>query len=366
MKRVLILLLLTITFSWKVAAFSEQAIITKASDSRIEYIGRVLYKDYGVSYDWSGVYTRIKFEGRSLAIKCSDTHANWFNVWVDREMAAEEYSRFLVNSKDTLITIVEGLKKGLHEIIIQKRTEGEQGTFTLHSVITEKPLLQANGRRNRHIEFIGDSYTCGYGTEASYTETFSPATENCALTYAAIVSRFFNADYNLISHSGRGVVRNYNDGDKGNNMPDRYKYTFDESRKYIWSPSEASYRPDIAVIYLGTNDFSVSQQPSKASFTKRYIELLQQIKKNYGEDFPIICMAAKWDDLIYDYVKDSIKSSGLQNVAYVGVTEFVHNSHTEHGADGHPNYQGHRKIASILIPYISTMTGWVMEEKAIK
>ena len=362
-----IMLTLAVMIPWTLGAQNEKPeVTTPATDSHIEYIGRTLITDEGVSFDYSGTYIRIRFEGKSLAIRCSDTKGDWFNVWTDREMDAEEDARFKVSSRDTVIVVAEKLRKGRHEVLIQKRTEGEQGTFTLHEVITEKPLLQAKGQKKRHIEFIGDSYTCGYGTEASHKDTWCPETENCALTYAAIVSRFFDADYNLVSHSGRGVVRNYNDGDEGNNMPDRYKYTFDESREHLWMAKAASYEPDIAVIYLGTNVFSCGKKPSRADFCKRYTELLHLIKDNYGKKFPIICMSPKWDDQIYEYIRHAVQSSGLKNVAYMGVTQYVHNETSEHGADGHPNYQGHRKIASVLIPYISTMTGWKMEEKPIR
>jgi len=36
------------------------------------------------------------------------------------------------------------------------------------------------------------------------------------------------------------------------------------------------------------------------------------------------------------------------------------------GADGHPNYNGHLKIAHNVIPYVSTITGWELTGNAIK
>ena len=71
-------------------------------------------------------------------------------------------------AKDTLIVLAEGLGKGEHEVILQKRTEGEQGRFTVHSFLSEGELLQANGRKNRHIEFIGDSITEGVLIDVDY------------------------------------------------------------------------------------------------------------------------------------------------------------------------------------------------------
>lgn len=45
----------------------------KASDSRITYIGRTEVKDGNVSFDWTGVYAKVRFQGNSLSFKVSDT-----------------------------------------------------------------------------------------------------------------------------------------------------------------------------------------------------------------------------------------------------------------------------------------------------
>lgn len=338
-----------------------------ASDTRIEYTGRTLVEGTDVSYDWSGVWFRVKFTGPYLAMKCSDTKNSWFNQWTDKEMGPQADRKFIVGAKDTLIVLAEGLGKGEHEIILQKRTEGEQGRFTVHSFITEGEILQAEGRKPRHIEFIGDSYTCGYGTESSdRNDPFLAETENCNLTYAAIAARYFGADFNLVSHSGQGICRNYDDFRPGYNMPDRYSQTFDESTDEIWNPDAAPYRPDVVVIYLCTNDFSTARQPHETIFAGRYIELLKKVKTNYGEDIPIICLASNVTPFSFDYIRNACMMSGLSNLTYVGLTRGIHNEEDELGASWHPNYKGHIKVASSVIPYISTVTGWEMEEKAYK
>ena len=346
---------------------AKEIIETPASDSRIEYTGRTLVNGDEVSYDWSGVYFRVKFNGPYLAMKCSDTRNCWFNLWVDKEMSPKADKVFMVGAADTLVVLAEGLGKGEHEVILQKRTEGEQGRFTVHKFLTEGELLQAQGRKERHIEFIGDSYTCGYGTESGdRNDPFLAETENCNLTYAAITARYFGADFNLVSHSGQGIARNYDDFRPGYNMPDRYSQTFDESQEYSWTPDMAPYRPDVVVIYLCTNDFSTARQPHETIFAGRYIELLKKIKANYGEDIPVLCMASNVTPFSFDYIRNACMMSGLKNVSYMGLTKDAHNSEDDLGASWHPNYQGHIKVASCMIPYISTLTGWKMEEKAYK
>ncbi len=366
MKKILFMLLCLCTFSAadisakKTKEYKE----TPATDTRIEYTGRTVVTGTDVSYDWSGVYFRVKFNGPYLAMKCSDTKNSWFNLWIDKGMEPKEDRKFLVAAKDTVIVLAEGLGKGEHEIILQKRTEGEQGKFTVHSFLSEGDILQADGRRTRHIEFIGDSYTCGYGTEGpDRNAPFKAETENCNLTYAAIASRYFGADYNLVSHSGQGICRNYDDTGKGYNMPDRYSQAFDCSKETVWTPDMAPYRPDLVVIYLCTNDFSTGRQPHEVAFAQRYIELLKKIKANYGDDIPVLCLASNVTPFSLDYIRNACMMSGLKNLTYAGLTRGIHNYEGDLGSSWHPNYKGQLKVASSVIPYISTITGWEMEEK---
>ncbi len=359
LKKELLIAAATVLLSFAAEGKTDKEI--PAEDARIEYTGRILKTGNGVQYDWSGVYARIRFEGTSLKIRCSDTHANWFNIWIDKEMEPQEDKRIFIHSEDTTVILAEGLKRGVHEIIFQKRTEGEQGTFTLHSVIPDKELVAAHGKKDRHIEFIGDSYTCGYGVEDVKESHFSPTTENCNLTYAAIISRYFNADYNLISHSGQGIARNYDDYRPGYNMVERYDQTFDEHELPKWDASAANYRPNAVVIYLCTNDFSTERQPSLNTFTDKYIRLLEKVRRNYGEEVPVLCVASRCDDMAFDYIRHAVKKSKMKNISYVGLTWCIHDNNSELGSDWHPNYRGHLKVAMSLIPYLSTITGWPLK-----
>ena len=337
---------------------------TDAADSRISYTGRTLAEGGNVSFDWSGVYARIRFTGPYFAVKCSDTKANYFNVWIDSPYSEKADIVIRTAGKDTTIVLAGKLGKGEHEVILQKRTEGEQGTVTFHEFLTKGEVLPAAQPKDRHIEFIGDSYTCGFGTENSVaTDPFKPETENCNLAYAAIASRYFDADYSLICHSGQGVARNYDDFKPGYTMVERYGQTFDEDTGHPWSREQVTRIPDIVVIYLGANDFSTGKQPSLEVFATRYTELLRKVREYYSESVPVLCVAAKLDPAIFDYVKEACIDSGAENISYATMQETAFNWDSDLGACYHPNYSGQKKMASIIIPYISTATGWAMEEK---
>ena len=148
---------------------------------------RTVAEDGNVSFDWTGTDCRIRFSGPYLAVRCSDTKANYFNVWIDKEFSDKGDKVIRTSGQDTLIVIAENLGRGEHTAIIQKRTEGEQGTVTFHSFLTKGEIINSRATQGRFIEFIGDSNTCGFGVESNVaTDPFTPETENCNLSYAAI------------------------------------------------------------------------------------------------------------------------------------------------------------------------------------
>ena len=349
----------------------------KGSDGRITYIGRVMENDEGVSFDWTGVYTKVRFQGNSLSLKVSDTHKNYFNVWLDKDMSElpdkvistfGNDSTIVLFSQEEIRSILGKDKKALkapHQVILQKRTEGSQGKTTFKGFATDGIFLQADQPSERVMEFIGDSYTCGYGTEASNTERFSPETENQNLTYACMTARYFGAEQIVLAHSGMGISRNYNGKYTDDNMVSRYLRVFDSDAEPAWDAASAALKPDITVIYLGTNDFSTGLQPAQRVFVKNYIKLLSEIKDNYGKDHPILCIAPKHDPLQETYIRSAIESSGLSGIHFLPLSHSVHNSVGDMGADGHPNGSGHRKIAFSVIPVVSTIMGWEMTNDKI-
>ena len=347
-----------------------------ATDGRVTIIGRTQATDGTVSFDWTGVYVKVRFQGSSLCVKLSDTNKNYYNVWIDSPMSQAPCKVISTSGQDTTICLFsqEQLKelfgrKGArapHQVILQKRTEGFQGCTTLQEFTTDGIFLQADAPSDRVIEYIGDSYTCGYGTEATHKDRFSPETENQNLTYACATARYFGAEQLVTAHSGMGIARNYDGKNTEDNMAARYLKTFDRQDAPDWTPAPNGPKPAITVIYLGTNDFSTGMQPAQRVFVRNYIKLLKEIKAFYGEEHPVLCMAPKHDILIFEYIKKAVDTCNLPAVHILGLSPSVHNDVEDMGADGHPNYSGHKKIAYSLIPCISTLTGWEMTASPVE
>ena len=369
-KHAILILAFSILSVCSLGAKAPGKVSTPASDKRVTFLGRTLVEGDNVSFDWSGVYARVRFSGNYLAMKASDTRRNYYNVWIDSDQSQEPDRIISTHGADSLIVLFDesdivrkwGKAKSaptVHNVVIQKRTEGEQGTTTVSAFITEGQLLQAEGVRERLIEVIGDSYTCGYGTENSVkTDPFKVETENCNKSYSSIVPRYFGADYIHVAHSGMGIARNYNDNVKGWYMPERYLQTFDMDRESRWDAAKTGYHPDITIIYLGANDFSVQRQPTLAVFMEGYITLLKEIKANWGEDHPILCVAGPSDFNIAAFINEVVRNCGLKNVSMTAMSSTILNDDSDLGASYHPNYSGHKKVSMCIIPVVATKTGW--------
>lgn len=345
--------------------------VQPADCKAIRYVGRVdRHGDGSVSFDWSGCYLTLRFTGKSLAMRVSDTGRNYYNVTVDGE-----FSRVVSTfGRDSSILLASGLSEGIHTLRLQKRTEGREGRTTIHDFRTDAKsgkLLPDTARRVRHIEFIGNSLTCGYGTEGlNRHERFRAETENCDKAYACITARYFDADYTLIAHSGRGVVRNY--GDKkpvssAGTMPERMLRLYDESDSLLWEYSRSPWHPDIVVVNLGTNDFSRGSHPSEKQFKAGYKHLIRTLRKHYGTQVPILCIAPGVRSGIPDrYIREVCREEEDARLQVTTIDPGLCNEQEDLGSDSHPNYTGQCKMAMLLIPYISTMTGWQMPAKPIE
>lgn len=346
----------------------EPKTVIAANSPEITYVGRTLVGNSGdVSFDWSGTYLTIRFTGSYCAVRVSDTKKNYYNLFVDGN-APSVITTF---GRDSIIVLANGIGNGEHTLRLQKRTEAEQGRTTIHSfeLSAKGKLIVAPHAFERHIEFIGNSLTCGYGTEGlSKDEPFKAETENCNKAYGCIISRFFDADYTLIAHSGRGAARNY--GDKStvskNTMADRMDNLFDEDQTIEWDYSESPYKPDIVVINLGSNDFSTMPQPSREEFIDAYKRIVAKIRSGHGSTTPILCVAPRVAEPAFTYICDFCNSCGDKNIHFAAILPKYCNEDSDLGSSAHPNYQGQRKMAMLLIPYISSITGWDVGLKTIE
>ena len=336
--------------------------IIDADDPSIQYVGRFDFSNpKKVLFDWAGVYICAKFEGTSCSILLKDSTD-------DYDIVVDDHAPKILHADSSVAIyhVASGLSDSItHTIILQKRTEPLVGAGKFMGFLLDKgkKLLSLPKRTNRRIEFIGNSITSGYGNEADTSDRhFHPATENACLSFASITARELEADYSLISYSGRGVVRNYSDSDKVSQypMPALYDRTccFDSTTKWNFH----TWIPQAVVINLGTNDFSTRPFPDSAVFVDAYNRLIDHVRSLYPGVTIFCCSGPMISEPCLGYVKEVVKvqqerEGRDKDVFFVDMdTNMV--TKEDLGLARHPNVEGAWKMAQVLVREMKLRMLW--------
>ncbi len=351
MKKLSLQVIITLLCFTSVAQKNQQVFVS-ASESNVQYIGRFDFSEKEKPvFMYSGCSIRTGFTGTSISVLLQDDSLkNWFTVKLDDSLFI-----FKTGNKEGVYPLAQNLLNQKHTLEIIRRTEWQGGNTTfLGFNIDEGKRLVAVERRKRLMEFIGDSYTCGYGNEGkSREEHFSYETENNYATYGAITARAFNADYLTVCRSGVGMYQSYGGG-KTFTQP----LLYDEvvvSRKAKWDYT--NHQPQVVVIALGGNDLSVDLD--SVQFVNTYIKFVEKIRHQYPQT-NIICVAGpsglgdKWMKFQSHIQAVTNHFKNLDKEIYY----FNFNPFTPNGSDWHPNLKEHQQMANELISFIKEITKW--------
>lgn len=342
--------LFTLLFLYHAAAAQNHpSLLVPASNPHIQYIGRFDFSDKSKPvFMYSGTAIKTSFTGTAISIKMlDDSLRNWFTVVIDDSIFS-----FETHKKEGVYLLAKNLPNKKHQLEISRRTEWHGGNTSFEGFILDagKKILPAP-KHKKTIEFIGDSYTCGYGNEGkSREEHFTYATENNYESYGAITARALQADYVGICRSGIGMYQGYG-GDTTFAMPDFYDGVIN-NKKSVWN--YAVLQPAIVVIDLSGNDFSA--QLDSLKFTAAYLKFLKRVRKNYPNAI-IVCAAGPSgaDEKFLrqrNYVQSIVKLFQKNNkqVFYFAFSPFGMN-----GSDWHPNVAEHKNMAAELIPFLKSL-----------
>ncbi len=349
--------------------FSQITAATRTvAPSEATFIGRVaVAPDGSVLYDWVGTQMQCTFTGSSIAVEASARGVTFHNVFIDGEWVAKIK---ISGSEPRTYVLATKLKGGSHTLRLQKCTEGQDGSITLHRILLDaRGTLSKLPVRERLIETYGDSYTCGYGADAAKaSEPYSTETENCDHAYTPIIARYFGADYVLCAHSGQGICRWWASPRQMEdvNMLVRHNRVLDESDSLTYD--FRSYTPSLVMINLGTNDFSPTAIPEVSQYVGNYSRLITSLREHYGAELPILCIEPHSSVAYLHTALEALRQTQAAdpNVHFAHPMNGIVTEARDMGADWHPNYQGQRKIASTLIPQISAIMGWDLEDKVIR
>lgn len=258
------------------------------------------------------------------------------------------------DSEEDLRTMVVCLVK---ESEVQYASSGILAFYT-----DEEAEIRPTDKKDRKIEFIGDSITCGYGVLGKPENLFSTETESADDAFAVQCARALDADYQLVSFSGIGVISRYIEPEENEPltdvlMPALYPHTDAVlAKRYGWRPESwdfSSFCPQVVVINLGTNDDSYTRgiREREERFEEEYCEFVRNIhRRNPGAE--IVCTFGVMSQRLLPRVEEAV-----QRLSESGVPVRMHREEPilpgeVTGCDGHPSAQRQRKMAESLTEFL--------------
>jgi lysophospholipase L1-like esterase len=306
------------------------------------------------TYQWPGAYFEATFAGTAVYFTVGPGD-EILHVWVDSKRVVS-----LVKPADGSYR-VEGLENGTHTIRIEVANENQAAPATFGGfALPPNGKALASRERARQIEFIGDSYTVGYGNISPKRECTTDevwATTDTSQAFGPLVARHYDADYQINAISGRGIVRNW-DGTAGDPLPVAYPFVlFDKKTAY----EDQAWRPQIIVIALGANDFLTALHPQekwqspdelRADFEATYVRFVKQLRARNPKAFFILMATDGADGEIQSQVKkvlSRLRAAGENKIDFIPM-----NALAMTGCHYHPSTVEDKKVADSLIRFIDS------------
>lgn len=344
-------------------------------------LGRILFHG-GIAYlTYSAAEIGFFYTGERILAdiitdewRMDDRQQGWVGVFVGED--EEPWKRFPLEAEEAEYLIfdreeyarykgvgAEQLPKTL-SVRIAKFSEMAFGMCGIRYLLADDgaellPLPQ----RKRRIEFIGDSITCGYGIEGVWNvDIFNTPQENPYKDYALRTAVALDADYQLVSWSGIGLITDWipperDTPDETILMPQLYPYTACTlSRKLGIEPEPwdvSRFLPDLVVIHLGTNDDSYTRgKPEREHvFAGAYRDLYRKVRQNYGDVEIVCCLGIMTRSLcpVVERLVAKLRDAGDEHIHYL---EFD-GQREEDGiaSDWHPSETTHKKAAEKLTEF---------------
>lgn len=331
---------------------------------RVHTAGRVAPGQDGevLRFSWPGVYFEGRFTGTGVGVVLEDDAAD-HEIQIDGETVTTLVAPAAGTHR------IDGLDPGEHTVRLVKRSESPGATSVLGGLVAVDggEILDAPAPRDRQIEFIGDSYTAGYGLESDGRECTDDEvnrTTNADRSFGALTARALDADYQINAFSGRGMVRNYDGGEAGTSYRTYYERALLADPADVWDRPD-SWQPQVVVIGLGINDFSTALHDGEpwddrrqlvADYTAAYHGFLDTLRERYGDETTIVVSATDVSgttvmvDATRQIVADRQAAGDSRTVHWYYPTTDLDSL----GCHWHPSATDHEHIAGLLGDYLST------------
>ena len=319
---------------------------------KIRPFGRYQILSDGIGCDHCATGIELCFEGvgeitLSLYTTVEKEHCDsaYFTVYLDGERMQK---RLEAPAGEHTVTVVELCERGKHILKLVKQCESNYNLCTLRSISLDGDLLSPPPQRDKYIEYIGDSLSCGMGNlgksgvENPQTSLWEDVTQGYTYRSAEMLS----ADCSIISESGIGLAGSW--FDPLFDFYSAWSYKRDKDVKY-----EFARIPDLVVINLVTNDYYLNcdlKICSVEEVIEKTKELILFVRKAYGKDIPIVWVGRFMflGERYINAVDTAIAELSGEDAAIYRLDVPT----SKGGAHGHPDIAGHTVASDMLVEFI--------------
>ncbi|MGN0506891.1 MAG: GDSL-type esterase/lipase family protein [Lachnospiraceae bacterium] len=328
----------------------------------------LVHSGTGVEFSVTGRKISISFRADSSCLGNADGKAR-IAIYVNGERVADE----MINKLEKTVTVFESETEETCIVRVVKLSEAANSTVGISQIdVISAEDIQPTETREKLIEFVGDSITCGYGVDDEVKEHhFSTKTEDVTKTYAYKTAENLGADYSMVSFSGYGIISGYTgNGEKVADqiLPQYYDKLGFSCGAYFgkYSPQEVTWdftkrQPDLVVINLGTNDstYVLGKADRKEEYTVGYVEFLKKVRE-LNPEATILCTLGIMGGDLYPSIEDAVERYQTETGdANIYSMQFSAQSYSDgYAADWHPTEATHTKAAKELTEKIKEIMGW--------
>lgn len=327
--------------------------------NKIKVMGRY-ETDNGISLNWTASTLDFNIYGGGTitadiiynAFRAESGYDKlYFTVYVD---GVRQSSRLCLsgssNGEAQSTVIAEDIQIGYHNIQIVRQTEAYFGTVDVTGLSFDGHFTERTSD-SLLVEFVGDSITVGMGNLGKAGDHQQPITQqpdfqDGTQAYAYMTAKNLGVDYRIVSRTGIGAAYGWSDG-ADSNFLQCYNY------QNIFAGNYNDYKPDreadILCINLGTNDKWCGKCPDDATLTRKYIELINLIKKYNPSVKKIVFIVGGINNSYLKAVQDAVASlGGEESNYYLCQTSYGLTA----GEQGHPDAAQHKTLSDEVTAFI--------------
>jgi lysophospholipase L1-like esterase len=309
----------------------------------------------GFRHQWPAVYVSARFSGDQIVVAFDDP-INRYRIELDEGVGPVVQ---IVKPMGQAF-LLSNLGPGPHTIRVDKVSESPSsaGVFRGFYLPPGGAVLAPPERKERQVEFIGDSDTVGLGNmsvthDCEKYDIFLEATDT-QQAFGPRVAAHFRADYEVVAASGISLVGS--DGaSSGQSMLELYPPTTYEAGE---TAGREHWSPDLVVVLIGSNDWVTQRRlwglwqtgELPASFQGGYVHFLQVIRAKYPDALILVLTLEEYGPAFETAHREVVRVRRSEGDVRIDILSLPKLERT--ACAWHPSMTDHQRIADILIGFI--------------